>query len=143
MTARSEQTLRAVSDSLLADLDRLAALEEQKRLMQPDDPRVNEMAREVAEIAGRLHTKSLTQERITRAALEAAQRGDPGGPTHSIEETPRQMQSILDEWRAAERRLNAATPDSPEHAQASLDAERLRDEYRRGYDQRQGEAVQD
>ncbi|HLB45028.1 MAG TPA: hypothetical protein VJK49_06530 [Candidatus Limnocylindrales bacterium] len=45
----------------------------------------------------------------------------------------RDLQTILDEWRAAERRLAAAEGDSTGHAHAAADVNRLRAEYHRTY----------
>lgn len=139
MTGSSEQDLRAVSDALLSDLDLLASLEEQKRLMSPEDPRANQIAIEVTEIARRVLSHSVKEEHITRGALEAASHDEDDEPPHSIEETPRPMHAVLEDWRAAERRVTAATAGSPEQAAAALESERLRLEYQRGYAQRQRE----
>jgi hypothetical protein len=45
----------------------------------------------------------------------------------------RELQSILAEWRAAERRLAEAPFGSAEHASATADAARLRERYQRAY----------
>jgi hypothetical protein len=56
--------------------------------------------------------------------------GAPSAPDQTIEETPpREIHTILDEWRAAERRAAQAAPRSSEAAQAALEVQRLRLEY--------------
>lgn len=137
MTGSSERALRDISDALLSDLERLSLLEEQKRLMEPDDPRTTEIAREVSEIASRVLTNTVVEERITQSALAATAAGLPDAPALSIEDTPRAMHTILEDWRAAERRVAAAEPGSTEHAAATLETERRRQEYQHRYTQRQ------
>lgn len=137
MTGQSEQALRNVSDALLNDLDRLTLLEQQKRIMRPEDPRTSELAAEVSEIASRVLSNTVVEERITRGAVEAAASQSVDALEHSIEETPRAMHAILEDWRASERRAAAATPGTSEHATAMLEAERLRQEYQKRYAERQ------
>jgi hypothetical protein len=137
LAGESEQALRSVSDTLLNDLDRLTLLEQQKRIMKPEDPRTTELAAEVTEIASRVLSNTVVEEQITRSAMEAAEADAPDAPVHSIEETPRQMHTILEGWRAAERRAAAATPGTAEHAAAMLEAEKLRQEYQKRYSDRQ------
>jgi hypothetical protein len=45
----------------------------------------------------------------------------------------RPLQTILTEWRDAERRLQLAAPDSAEHSAAAGDVGRLREEYHAAY----------
>jgi hypothetical protein len=139
VTSGSEEALREVSDGLLDDLELLAQLEERKRLMEPEDPRAHELAKEVATLASRVLSWSISEEQITRDAHEAAKRGDEGAPTRSIEQTPRSAHAILDDWRAAERRVMNATPGTADHAKAALEAERFRQEYQQAFDQRQND----
>jgi hypothetical protein len=139
VTSGSEKALREVSDSLLGDLDLLAQLEERKRLLEPEDPRANELAKEVAVVASRVLSWSISEEHITRDALESVKRGDEGAPTRSISQTPRATHAILEDWRAAERRLGAAAPGTAEHAKAALDAERFRQEYQKRFSERQND----
>jgi hypothetical protein len=140
VTSGSERALREVSDGLLDDLDQLAQLEERKRLLEPDDPEANELAKQVAVLASRVLSWSISEEHITRDAQDAATRGAEDAPTRSIHETPRSTHAILEDWRAAERRVTAATPGTAEHAKAALDSERYRQEYQQSFRQRQGDA---
>jgi len=137
VTTGSERALREVSDSLLDDLDLLAQLEERKRLLEPDDPKANELAKEVAVVASRVLSWSISEEHITRDAHEAVKRGDEDAPSRPIAQTPRSAQAILEDWRAAERRISASTPGTAEHAKAALDAEGYRQEYQHSFRQRQ------
>lgn len=135
-TPRPEQALRDVSDGLLSDLDLLVQLEQRKRLLKPDDPEANDVARQVAVIAERVLRRSISEEQLTRHAHEAAKSGDEDAPTRSINETPRAIHAILEDWRAAERRLTAAAAGTPEHAAAARDCEQFRVEYQRSFNQR-------
>src|SRR5262249_10319048 len=110
---------------------------ERKRLLHPGEPEAEELAREVAVIAARVLSRSISEGHITRSANEAASRGDEAAPTRSIADTPRSTHAILEDWRAAERRLASATPGTPEHGAAALDAERYRQEYQRRFNERQ------
>jgi hypothetical protein len=137
-----------VSDSLLASLDRLAALEAEKRTLAVDDPRTADLAREVQQLASRVLTKSAIQREITEQAVAGAGQEDaepaatgasrpPGMDAAEILRPMRSVALILDEWRAAERRLAAATPGTPAWGEAALDSRRLRAEYHRAHDQLQ------
>jgi hypothetical protein len=122
--------LRATSDTLLADLERLEALERDKRQLEPDDPRLPELAAAVEDVARRLLGRSVDQRQLAAVAHRLASEGAPGAPTAPIEETPRESHVILADWRDAERRLADASPGTPEALAAEADIERYRDEYR-------------
>jgi hypothetical protein len=139
VTSGSEKALREVSDGLLDDLELLAQLEERKRLMEPDDPRAHELAQQVAVLASRVLSWSISEEKITKDALESARQGDADAPSRSIEQTPRATRAILEDWRAAERRVAAASPGTADHAKAALEAERFRQEYQQAFEQRQND----
>jgi hypothetical protein len=64
--------------------------------------------------------------------------GSPAAPTKPIDETPRSIESILAEWRAAERRLAAAEVGSAEATEIEILIERLREEYRSAHDEARG-----
>jgi hypothetical protein len=131
-TARS---LRATSDALLRDLDVLVAIEEEKRTLEPGDPRLVELATRIDEIAQRILSSADHQVDLTRRATAEVSSGSPDAPATSIEETPRPIQAILTEWRDAERRAAAAEPGSADAAEAEALVQRLRAEYRRAQDQ--------
>jgi hypothetical protein len=65
--------LRATSDNLLRDLDVLAELEEQKRQLAADDPRLVETAERIRQAAARVLSLSTVQHELTeRISAQAA-----------------------------------------------------------------------
>lgn len=135
MPAASDR-LRGVSDALLRDLQALVDAEQEKRSVQPDDPRLVELAAEVDAIARRVLDLTQAQHEIAEDVHEQASEGGPDAPTESIEETTRPIGVILAEWRAAERDASNARAGSAEAKTARQTADRLRDEYRRAYEAR-------
>jgi hypothetical protein len=119
--------LRATSDALMRDLDALGTLEEEKRSLPLDDPRLVEIAEQIEAIATRVLAGSARQ---TTLAKDAAELPD-GGP--SIEDVLRPPAAILAEWRAVERRAADAPEGSAEAAEITILAARLRDEYQEAY----------
>jgi hypothetical protein len=126
--------LRATSDALVRDLERLASIEREKRELTPDDPRIVELASEVETIALRVLGKSVRQRELTEDARDELQSGDPNASRSSIAATPREIHVILAEWRDAERRASEARPGSPDARAAESDIDRLREEYRRAHE---------
>ncbi len=124
--------LRATSDALLADLDVLATLEEQKRSIPADDPRLVEVASRIEEIARRVLGHTVRQRTLTQLVNAEAQ--DPGTATPTIDETPRAIATVIAEWREAERRLAATDDGSVDAAEAEALVARLREEYRRAWE---------
>jgi hypothetical protein len=122
--------LRATSDHLLRDLELLGALEEEKRTMSTDDPRLVELAVRIEEIAVRVLGASSQQRELTESIHEAAT-ADAATPATSIDEVRRPISEVLAEWRAAERRQSAAEPGSVEASEAAALVEHCRNEYRR------------
>ena len=131
--------LRETSDALLRDLDVLVTIEEEKRSLEPGDPRLVELAERIQEIAGRIFAGSTRQHDLTRVVNAQVDAGSPAAPDASIEETTRPIQAILAEWRDAERRSLAAEPGSAEAAESGALVERLREEYRRAQRHAAGE----
>lgn len=127
----SSPALRRVSDTLLRDLEVLATLEEQKRAIPADDPLLREIATRIAEIAERVLVETRQQAILTEAVHREA--AEPHTSAPAIDDLPRSTSTILADWRAAERRREAAAPGSVEAAEAEALAERLRDEYRRAW----------
>ena len=124
--------LRAASDLLLRQIDRLYELESRKRELNPEDPEFVRLAREVQDIATRAVASSSDEERLADQVSRLAKAGDPTVVHQSIEDVPpgpREAVLILADWRAAERRLAAAAPDSEEERVARVEVERLRTEY--------------
>ena len=130
----SGQALRETSDALLRDLDILSTIEEEKRALEPGDPRLVQLASRIEEIAQRVLVGSVRQRQLTEVVLAQVETGSPEAPEAPIEETPRPMQAILADWREAERRAAAATTGSADAAEAEALVSRLRDEYRRAHE---------
>ncbi len=130
--------LRATSDALMRDLEVLAAIEEEKRTLEPGDPRLVELAQRVEDIARRVLTSTVRQRRLTEVGHEQVEGGVPGPAPDSIDRTPRAIAAILAEWRAVERRVAAAAPGSAEAAEAGALSEQYREEYRRALEERKG-----
>jgi len=128
------KALRETSDALLRDLDVLVTIEEEKRSLDPGDPRLVELAERIEEIARRVLLGSTRQYDLTRTVNAQVEAGSVRAPETSIEETPRSIQTILADWRDAERRAISADSGSAEAAEANALVDRLRDEYRRAHD---------
>jgi hypothetical protein len=126
--------LRETSDALLRDLDVLVTIEEEKRSLEPGDPRLVELAARIEEIAARILAATTRQHDLTREINHQVDAGSPDAPDASIDETVRPIQAILADWRDAERRAIAAEPGSAEAAEANALVDRLREEYRRAHD---------
>ena len=126
--------LRQTSDALLRDLDVLVTIEEEKRTLDPGDPRLVELAQRIDEIAQRVLTGAGRQRDLTKVANAQVAAGSPAAPDAPIEQTPRSIPAILSEWRDAERRAVAAAPGTADAAEAGALVNRLREEYRRAQD---------
>jgi hypothetical protein len=128
--AETAHALRATSDALIADLDELARLEREKRILALDDPRLEAMSERIEALAGRVLTSTALEQDLSEAARIEASADAPSAPEQTIEDTPpREIHTILDEWRAAERRAAQAAPRSSDAARAALEVQRLRIEY--------------
>jgi hypothetical protein len=127
--------LRDTSDAVLRDLEALGVLEEEKRTIQPGDPRLITLAAEVETLAARLLAGTSKQR-----DLAGALHGDPeAAAIPPIEAHIRPMAEILRAWREAEHALKIAAPGSSEEATARAAIEQARGEYRRAFDARQRE----
>jgi hypothetical protein len=128
--------LRATSDALLVALDELRELEGQKRKLGPGTPEFAELAKQIETLAEELLRNSETEERLAQRSVELVEdgRGDVAAQPIEAMAAPRDVHLILGEWRDAERRLAAETPGSQAWEQATVDAERLRAEYRRAHE---------
>ena len=123
----SEQQLRSASDGVLGTLDKLHELELEKRSISPTDPRFHELAREIEQLATSLASTAEVQAQL---GAKVAQKHDVvGDEAPSIEETGRDVTTILTEWREAERRVAATVAGSAAQAAAKADVSRLRAEY--------------
>ncbi len=126
--------LRETSDALLRDLDVLVTIEEEKRSLEPGDPRLVQLAERIEEIARRILGTTERQHDLTRVVNAQVDAGSPGAPENTIEKTPRPVQAVLAEWREAERRIVAAEPGSADAAEAAALVANLRAEYRRAHE---------
>jgi hypothetical protein len=129
--------LRATSDGIVRDLEVLGTIEEEKRTLEPGDPRIVELAQRVQEIAVRVLAASVRQRHLTEIDQARVEAGEATALATSINDTPRPIADILAEWRGAERRLQAAEAGSAEAAEAEALSDHLREEYRRAYEARQ------
>ena len=128
--SETASALRATSDALIHDLERLALLERAKREMSPEDTRLVDIAAEVEQLALRVLGQSVRQRELTEDARELVEADAPEAPTRPIAETPREIHMILAEWREAERKAVEADPGSSAAKGAQQDIDRLRAEYR-------------
>jgi hypothetical protein len=131
-----EPNLHAVSDAMLANLDRLRALELEKRSLPVGSPRLVELAAEIEALAATVLGTSDTQVDLAEEAHKEAQAGtlDPDTTIDEMAAAPRELHVVLEEWRDAERRLGELANDSPEALRLRADIELLREEYRRSHD---------
>ncbi len=126
----TSDALRSTSDALLRDLEVLGTLEDEKRTIEPGDPRLVDLAAQIEEIARRVLTGSVRQRHLTETASEQVEERAPDAPSQSIEATLRRPSAVLADWRAAEQRLAAADPGSAEATEAAALVELCRGEYR-------------
>jgi hypothetical protein len=130
--------LREASDTLLRDLEALSELEEIKRGIEPGDPRLIELAGTIEAMAERVLASSSRQRELTIEANDLVDLDLPGAPKRPIDETPRAIQTILADWREAERRAQSAVPGSTEAAEAKRAIDTLKAEYRRAHEEASG-----
>lgn len=128
------RALRDTSDELIRDLEALAALEEEKRQIAPDDTRFVDLATRIESIAMRVLVASGRQRELTEQIHRMADEGSPAVVPESIEATPRPISAILADWRDAERRLEGAESGSAEEREVEVLVGHLRDEYRAAHE---------
>jgi hypothetical protein len=80
----AQDRLKAVSDELLALLDRLAAVESQKRSLEPGDDHAVHLAVEARRLAERILASCRAQEDLTAWGREAVRARPRGAPTRAI-----------------------------------------------------------
>ncbi|HEX7948844.1 MAG TPA: hypothetical protein VF494_00735 [Candidatus Limnocylindrales bacterium] len=123
--------LRNASDLLMQRIDRLYELEQRKRELMPDNPEFVRLAREVEDVARAALGATGMQVELATEVADRAKRGDAtvDQPIRDVPPGPRDATIILSEWRAAERLLASAAPDSEAERSARVEVERLRREY--------------
>ena len=126
--------LRRTSDTLLRDIETLLQLEEEKRTIDPGDPRLVDLASQIELVAKRVLASSTSQRAQTQVINDLVDAGSSSAPDKPIEDTPRSMAAILAAWRQAERQLEVAEPGSAEATEAELTIDQLREEYRRAHE---------
>jgi hypothetical protein len=137
--ATASEALRAVSDTLLRDLEVLARLEEEKRTIEPGDPRLVDLADRVQALAREVLSTTVRQAELAEAADAEVEAGAVAARLPSVNETPRAPVAILADWRDAVRRLAAAEPGSAEWIEANALSKVCREEYRRALDEAGGQ----
>lgn len=122
-----EVVLRGASDGLLLAIREVGARERMKRGVNPADPAFPKLAREVRIAADTV----LALARQEELAAEKAATAPPSAAMSSIERTApaEDLAAILADWRAVERRLDAAEVGSSEAQALMTQFEQLRDEY--------------
>ena len=120
------QHVRMDSDAWLAMTGTLREIERAKRKHAPGSTEFAVLADQVEE--------------LTKIVLDLGQRQSTAsavaGATASAEEpiervaAPRSASELIEQWRAAERRLSLAAPDSRDFVEARAEVERCRAEYR-------------
>jgi hypothetical protein len=118
----------------MRDLERLEALEREKRQMPAEDPRLVEIAADVETIALRVLGSTVRQRELAEDASARTGEAVAGATAESIAEVPREIHVILAEWRDAERRVMEARPATAEAAAAAAEVDRLRAEYRNAHE---------
>ena len=123
-----ETEIRAVSDKMLANLERLAALEHAKRAMTVGTDEFVAAAQEVETLSRLVFRWSGLQMQLAAESKQAVSSGQiPAIPLVDVH--PRPLDRVLALWREAQIRLEIAHPGSPEAQSAAEDIERLREEY--------------
>jgi hypothetical protein len=133
-----ERELRDASDETLRALARLEELENQKRTLAPGTERFVSLAREIEASARSILTSTQRQERLADESVERAIGSEPSEAPIDLIDAPRDVPTILADWRDAERRLSRSTPGTDDEQLAARDVRRLRMEYRRALDVAQG-----
>ena len=123
--------LRRTSDEFMQRLDRLYELETRKRELRPDAPEFVRLAREIEDLSRALLFAGGQQVELAEEVHADVKTGETV-VDQPIRDTPprRDAVIVLAEWRAAERRLTAASAGSDEEREARAEVDRLREEYR-------------
>ncbi len=119
--------LRGASDGLLEAIREVDLRERRKRHVPPADPGFPALAREVRNAAETVLELARAEE--DEANKIAVRQVAAGLPTIDASHPPESLSGILAEWRAVERRLQAAEPASPEAARLMDEFEALRNRY--------------
>jgi len=123
----SADTLRGASDGLLIAIREVDARERMKRGVRPADPGFAPLARDVRVAAEEV----LRLARVEESRADETSRSTTAAALATIDETTPHpdLADILADWRAVERRLEAAEPASAEADSLMREFEVLRDRY--------------
>ncbi len=124
-----KDALRGASDGLLIAIRAVDARERMKRGVRPGDAEFPGLAREVRVAAEALLTLARLEE--AKANETAVTPSAAGLPTIEQSRPPEDLADILAQWRAVERRLEAADQGSPESQRLMVEFEALRERYTR------------
>jgi hypothetical protein len=123
--------LRRASDEFMQRLDRLYELETHKRELRPDAPEFVRLAREIEDLSRALLFAGGQQVELAAEVHADVKHGETAVDQPIRDTSPRRdAVVVLAEWRAAERRLTAASAGSDEERAARAEVDRLREEYR-------------
>jgi hypothetical protein len=123
--------LRAESDAIMGMVATLREIENKKRHSPPGSEEFLWYAERVEELS---HVVADLSERETEMAKRAARAPGRSGATLAETEPPPSVPHLLDEWRAAERRLSLVDPTSDEAKELGREIGRLREQYRKAID---------
>jgi hypothetical protein len=131
------EILRGTSDQLMIAIEEAGTLERRKRRVLPSDPTFPELALDVRRAAERVLLLARNEEVAARktTAEPAAAKLPPIERMSPAKELAR----ILEEWRAIEHELNAASPGSAEADALQERFEALRDRYAEALKERQAD----
>jgi len=82
--SETEDDLRTTSDAILSRADRLKDLEAAKRGLEPEDPELQRVAGEIAEVGRQLEKATAAEEELTEE-LAKETRESPGSPERPID----------------------------------------------------------
>ena len=123
--------LRRASDEFMQRLDRLYEIETHKRELRPDAPEFVRLAREIEDLSRALLFAGGQQVEMADDVHANFKHGETAVDQPIRDRPPRRdAVVILAEWRAAERRLAAASAGSDDERAARAEVDRLREEYR-------------
>jgi uncharacterized protein YciW len=125
--------IRAISDTFLAQLERLQALEERKRVTPVDDPSFPALAEEIEATTRALLERAAAQ---NTAAQEIHDEAVEEGTSGTIVDIPPDTSAarILALWREVERELAAEAPGSPRARDLERRSAAYRIAYQRAYE---------
>ena len=123
----TRDVLRGASDGLLLAIREVEQRESRKRDVRPGDPAFGRLAKEVRIAAEAV--LSLAREEEERATQTSGRELSAGLPTINASAPRAELAGILEEWRAVDRRLAAAPPESAEARELMIAFETMRDRY--------------